>query len=130
MICEAFRRFGPESPFDDPFGHVRATARSFLGHTTRWTVDLRTLAGIYADGAAGVNAEAAKNARIGALVHAVDEAQRTLARFHKLATDADLATPHPRKRTAPADTADDDLPSLEKHPVRAPGEKNPGGAAG
>ena len=96
----------------------------------RWTVDLRTLAGIYADGAAGVNAEAAKNARIGALVHAVDEAQRTLARFHKLATDADLATPHPRKRTAPADTADDDLPSLEKHPVRAPGEKNPGGAAG
>ena len=31
----AFRRFGPESPFDDPFGHMRATARSFLGHTTR-----------------------------------------------------------------------------------------------
>ena len=30
----AFRRFGPESPFDDPFGHMRATARSFLGHTT------------------------------------------------------------------------------------------------
>ena len=35
MICEAFRRFGPESPFDDPFGHVRATAISFPGHTTR-----------------------------------------------------------------------------------------------
>jgi hypothetical protein len=35
LICEAFRRFGPESPFADPFGHVRATARSFLGHTTR-----------------------------------------------------------------------------------------------
>ena len=37
----AFRRFGPESPFDDPFGHMRATARSFLGHTTSRSVDSR-----------------------------------------------------------------------------------------
>ena len=57
----------------------------------RWTGDLKSLAGIYEDGAAGANAEAAKNARIGALVHGVDEAQRTLTRFPKLAADADLS---------------------------------------
>ena len=34
LISGAFRRFGPESPFDDPFGHMRAIARLFLGHTT------------------------------------------------------------------------------------------------
>ena len=39
----AFRRFGPESPFDDPFGHMRATARSFLGHTTSIASSTRRL---------------------------------------------------------------------------------------
>ena len=34
MICEAFRRFGPESPFDDPFGHGQRCVKPLRGHTT------------------------------------------------------------------------------------------------
>ena len=60
----AFRRFGPESPFDDPFGHMRATARSFLGHTTSLVVELgevRAESGVLERPAAEPSVEAAQS---------------------------------------------------------------------
>ena len=96
----------------------------------RWTGNLRALAQIHEAGA-GSNAEAASNARVGAIVHAVAEARVLLAAVPTVAAaDADPSTPATTAATVEdrMDELTDDVPDLvydaaELAPVRSPDEE-------